>query len=190
MSIASRAAGPAVLIRPGGWANRIGIYGPILPRTRRQDRPTRLVAPPLTPHRAAVACRLAVPERRNRAMMTAGGRRARLYPVVRYFLIFLGVVTLALAVVLAWEQQWWAAIPDGAFGIGVAWVAWASLEEDRHERRAPKTEEEPVVVAQAQTAVPTAPRPEPVLPAQPASPPVHPLPRPKPKRGRSKHGRR
>lgn len=52
--------------------------------------------------------------------------------VVRYFLIFLGLVTVALGVVLAHEGEWWIAVPDAVFGLGVAWVAAASLRADRH----------------------------------------------------------
>jgi len=55
---------------------------------------------------------------------------------VRYVLIGLGVITLVLAAILAREGQWWAAIPDAGFGAGVAWVAFASLREERQERQA------------------------------------------------------
>lgn len=50
---------------------------------------------------------------------------------MRVVLILLGIVTVALAVVLAREGEWWIAIPDGLFGLGVAFVAWESLREDR-----------------------------------------------------------
>lgn len=50
---------------------------------------------------------------------------------MRWLLVFLGLITLALAVKLAGEQLWWIAIPDGAFGAGVAWIAWASLHPPR-----------------------------------------------------------
>jgi len=52
-------------------------------------------------------------------------------------LILLGLVTLALAVVLAAEGLWWAALPDAAFGVGVAWVAYVSLRDERRPPAAP-----------------------------------------------------
>lgn len=51
---------------------------------------------------------------------------------MRYVLIFLGLVTIGLGVVLAAEGEWWIALPDAAFGAGVAFVAYESLQEDRH----------------------------------------------------------
>lgn len=101
---------------------------------------------------------------------------------MRYVLVGLGVVTVALAVVLAWEQQWWAAIPDGAFGIGVAWVAWVSVQEE-HSDPGSSTEIEPVSKgANAELESPK-PGPEP-LPPRPISPSAYPTLRVKPKRGR------
>jgi len=46
-------------------------------------------------------------------------------------LIGLGVITMGLAVVLAAEGEWWIAIPDALFGLGVGWVAAASVRADR-----------------------------------------------------------
>lgn len=102
---------------------------------------------------------------------------------MRYVLVGLGVVTVALAVVLAWEQQWWAAIPDGAFGIGVAWVAWVSVHEERSEL-AGSVEIEPLPKGANAELDPPRPSPEPLPPPSPIAPAVHPMPRSKPKNSR------
>ncbi|MGH9535497.1 MAG: hypothetical protein ACRD2E_11635 [Terriglobales bacterium] len=46
---------------------------------------------------------------------------------MRWLLIGLGIVTFLLALVLAKETQWWIAVPDGCFGVGIAWIAWEDL---------------------------------------------------------------
>jgi len=50
---------------------------------------------------------------------------------VRYVLIVLGLITTALAAVLALQGLWWAAIPAGLFGVGIPWVAWVSLRDEK-----------------------------------------------------------
>lgn len=107
---------------------------------------------------------------------------------MRYVLVGLGVVTVALAVALAWEQQWWAAIPDGAFGIGVAWVAWASLQEERQQGSTPDQTESARTDAGEAATTPILPEPAPSAP--PTAPSVRPLPlRPRPKRNRGRKRR-
>lgn len=71
---------------------------------------------------------------------------------MRYVLILLGLVTVVLAVVLAREGLWWAAIPDGAFGVGVAWVAYVSLRDEPDEPRSPGT---PFIVPGSAPPLPT-----------------------------------
>ncbi len=66
--------------------------------------------------------------------MHAGMRH--LNKCMRYILILLGIVTVALGVVLAREGMWWIAVPDACFGGGVGWLAWVSLREEHHGRRA------------------------------------------------------
>lgn len=84
---------------------------------------------------------------------------------MRWVLIFLGIVTFALAVVLAHESQWWIAVPDGAFGVGIAWIAW----EDLH---AP-AEGVPVLRTAPMPAAPEPPPPSaPVMSPPPASKPA------------------
>jgi hypothetical protein len=99
---------------------------------------------------------------------------------VRYVLIGLGLITTALAAVLALQGLWWAAIPTGFFGVGIPWVAWVSLRDEKraHERAlnpeaepAPELPPEPIGAAPAPAAEPT--------PAPP--PPVSPYPRPAPR---------
>ena len=109
--------------------------------------------------------------------------------MVRYVLVGLGVVTVALAVVLAWEQQWWAAIPDGAFGIGVAWVAWVSVHEE-HSEPGSSAEIEPLPKVVSAELEPPRPGPEPLPPPRPISPPEYPMPRAKPKPKSSRRRRR
>ncbi|MGH9393666.1 MAG: hypothetical protein ACRD1E_05805 [Terriglobales bacterium] len=56
---------------------------------------------------------------------------------VRYVLIALGVITVALGVVLAAEGEWWVVVPDALFGVGVAWVAAGSLLKQQPPEREP-----------------------------------------------------
>jgi len=91
---------------------------------------------------------------------------------VRYVVGGLGILTIVLAAWLANEGQWWIAIPDGLFGLGIAWIARNSLHEEHHVAVAPP----------APTLVP-APPPQAVSPQPPA-----PQPRPDPRRRRGGHG--
>jgi hypothetical protein len=76
---------------------------------------------------------------------------------VRYLLILMGAIVVALAVKMASENLWWIAIPDALFGLGVAWMAAASLHGEHHPH------------------VPAAePPPPPPLPEPPPSPPPPP----------------
>lgn len=119
---------------------------------------------------------------------------------MRYVLIGLGIITIVLAVVLAWEGQWWAAIPDGFFGAGIPWMAWNSLREDQHQRQmekvpTPEPEPEPVAVAAtpavAEPASAPPPSPAALPPPAPVSPPGRPRQGPHPARShRKKHKRR
>jgi hypothetical protein len=81
---------------------------------------------------------------------------------MRILLIFLGVVTVVLAVVLATENLWWIAVPDAAFGVAVGIAAWESLAHDRRTRAANASappEPAPAPAPQpSPAAVPTQPR--------------------------------
>lgn len=84
---------------------------------------------------------------------------------VRYILMLLGVITVALAVVLAWEGQWWAALPDAGFGLGVGAVAYISLRDERRGRAAPSLLQ---AVPTAAPAIPPASAPLPQAPRRQA----------------------
>ncbi|HET9784714.1 MAG TPA: hypothetical protein VFP94_07140 [Terriglobales bacterium] len=56
---------------------------------------------------------------------------------MRYLLILMGAIVVALAVKMASENLWWIAIPDALFGAGVAWMATASLHAERHPHAVP-----------------------------------------------------
>lgn len=81
---------------------------------------------------------------------------------MRYVVIGLGAVTLALGVVLAGEGLWFVALPDAAFGLGVAWVAYLSLRDEQQDRRA------------GLLVVPSPPQPVPESVPVPPSPPPPP----------------
>lgn len=86
---------------------------------------------------------------------------------MRWILVGLGILTFVLAVVLAKEGQWWVAVPDGMFGIGIAWLAW----EDLHA---------PATSAPALRTAPSVPEPVTAPPTPsptPAAPPAAPKPR-------------
>lgn len=88
---------------------------------------------------------------------------------MRWVLIFLGILTFALAVVLAHEGQWWIAVPDGAFGAGIAWIAWGDLHA-------------PIEGAPVLRTAPVPPAPEPPPPsAAVMSPPPTSRPAPRPR---------
>ncbi|MGH9526971.1 MAG: hypothetical protein ACRD2F_09875 [Terriglobales bacterium] len=75
---------------------------------------------------------------------------------MRWVLVCLGILTFLLAILLAKEGQWWIAVPDGAFGLGIAWIAWEGLH-------APGAGAVPAPVLRA-TPVMAAPEPPPLSP--------------------------
>lgn len=82
--------------------------------------------------------------------------------------MILGFVTLALAVVLASEGQWFIAVPDAIFGIGVGLFAWESLHERQHPAPpAPPAVPEPPAPRGPLTPPPATPPPPPEYPAPP-----------------------
>ncbi|MGH9482136.1 MAG: hypothetical protein ACRD1L_08575 [Terriglobales bacterium] len=80
---------------------------------------------------------------------------------MRYVLIGLGVITLALGVILAREGLWFVALPDAAFGLGVAWVAWVSLRDEGHDRGLSQVEVPPAPAGPIPMPPPAAPPPPP-----------------------------
>lgn len=124
---------------------------------------------------------------------------------MRWLLIGLGVLTIFLAAILAGENQWWIAVPDGLFGLGVAGWAWLDLHAFPSSRAsasafelrpAPATPASPAEAPPAPRSAPPplepAPAPAPVLrapaPAKTA-PPAAPQPTPAPKRSSRKRRR-
>lgn len=87
---------------------------------------------------------------------------------MRWILIFLGILTFALAVVLAHEGQWWIAVPDGAFGVGIAWIAWEDLHAPAE--GAPVLRVAPVPAAPEPPPVSAPVASQPVLASKPAAP--------------------
>jgi hypothetical protein len=73
---------------------------------------------------------------------------------MRVVTIGLGAITLALAVVLAAEGQWWIAMPDALFGSGVALMAIAGRRGDH---APPAAASEPAPAARNASSPPAAP---------------------------------
>lgn len=91
---------------------------------------------------------------------------------MRVVVIFLGIVTIVLAVVLAGEAEWWIAVPDGLFGAGVAMLALESLREDRRAATAPASVNMPSPASPPPAPLPTMTAPPPTLSApRPTAPP-------------------
>ena len=112
---------------------------------------------------------------------------------MRYVLIVLGLITTALAAVLALQGLWWAAIPAGLFGVGIPWVAWVSLRDEKRAQLgalnpeatpAPEPPPQPSAAAPAPAAEPTPASPPPV------PPPVYPRPTPRPAHAHSRARRK
>lgn len=83
---------------------------------------------------------------------------------MRYLLILMGAIVVALAVKMASENLWWIAIPDALFGLGVAWMAAASLHGEHHPHALPTVPplpEPPPPSPPPPLAVTTAPPPPP-----------------------------
>lgn len=109
---------------------------------------------------------------------------------MRWIIIGLGIITVLLAVVLARESQWWLAIPDGLFGLGVAWVAWADLHAEHRPAPAERATEPPAAIPAVELRAEPAPVPAP-QPAPAASAPAAPSrSSPPPARHRGKHRKR
>ncbi|HEY8056923.1 MAG TPA: hypothetical protein VIE13_13535 [Terriglobales bacterium] len=80
---------------------------------------------------------------------------------MRYLLILMGAIVVALAAKMASENLWWIAIPDALFGVGVAWMAAASLHG---QHRPPAL---PVEAVPPPMPVPPPPPPPPAVAQQP-----------------------
>ncbi|HEY7837923.1 MAG TPA: hypothetical protein VIC54_04945 [Terriglobales bacterium] len=110
---------------------------------------------------------------------------------MRYVLIVLGLITTALAAVLALQGLWWAAIPAGFFGVGIPWVAWVSLRDEKRAQLGalgPEAKPAPEPPPQPSAAAPT-PAVEPASPP-PVPPPVYPRPAPRPAHAHSRTRRK
>ncbi|MGH9540443.1 MAG: hypothetical protein ACRD2H_00990 [Terriglobales bacterium] len=86
---------------------------------------------------------------------------------MRWLIIGLGAITFLLAVVIARERLWWIAVPDGLFGLGVAWVAWADIHSAHRPARPETSGETPAVAPVEVREVRAAPAAAPVLPPPP-----------------------
>ncbi|MGH9412142.1 MAG: hypothetical protein ACRD0Y_00220 [Terriglobales bacterium] len=73
----------------------------------------------------------------------------------QYLLIVLGLIVVVLAVWMAREHLVWIAIPDGIFGVGVAWLSWTDMSERSAHHAVPAVESGPAI------AIPAPPSPAP-----------------------------
>lgn len=113
---------------------------------------------------------------------------------MRWLIIGLGAITFLLAVVIARERLWWIAVPDGLFGLGVAWVAWADIHS-AHRPARPETSGETPAAAPAEIRaviheVPVVPASAPVLPSPPPAQPAPAAQQPPPPPTSAGHPRR